>query len=88
MAATTGPVIAIGAITVANRSVFNRMPVDWRVPVGTAVAAGLFALLEKLVGGVAVGLAWLALVAVVFTRVDPAVPSPSESALAWFNQGK
>lgn len=88
MAASTGPIIAVGAITVANRSVFNAKPVDWRVPVGTAVAVGMFALLEKLVGRVAVGLAWLALVAVVFTRVDPAVPSPAESALAWFNEGK
>ena len=88
MAESTGPILAVGALTIANRSVFNGKPVDWRVPVGTAVAAGLFALLEKLVGRVAVGLAWLALVAVVFTRVDPAVPSPAESALAWFNQGK
>lgn len=88
MAASTGPVIAVGAITIANRSVFNNQPVDWRVPVGTAVAVGLFALAERLAGRVAVGLAWLALVAVVFTRVDPAVPAPAESALRWFNEGK
>ena len=88
MAASTGPIIAIGAITLANRSVFNNRPIDWKVPIGTAIAAGLFALIEKLVGRVAVGLAWLALVAVVFTRVDPGVPSPAESAVSWFNQGK
>lgn len=88
MAASTGPIIAIGAITLANRSVFNNRPVDWRVPVGTAVAVGLFALVEKMVGQVAVALAWLALVAVVFTRVDPSMPAPAESAVNWFNQGK
>ena len=88
MAASTGPILAVGAITLANRSVFNAQPVDWKVPVGTLIAAGLFALVEKMVGRVAVGLAWLALVAVVFTRVDPAVPAPAESALRWFNEGK
>lgn len=88
MAESTGPIIAVGAITLANRSVFNGRPVDWKVPIGTAIAVGLFALIEKLAGRVAVGLAWLALVAVVFTRVDPSVPSPAESAVTWFNQGK
>lgn len=88
MAASTGPVVAVGAITLANRSVFNNRPIDWKVPVGTAVAVGLFALLEKLAGQAAVALAWLALVAVVFTRVDPSVPSPAESAVNWFNQGR
>jgi hypothetical protein len=86
MAATTGPIVAVGAITMANRSVFNNMPVDWRVPVATAIAAGLFSLAEKAIGGAAVALAWLALAAVVLTRVDPAVPSPAESAVKWFNE--
>lgn len=86
MAATTGPVLAIGAITMANRSVFNAKPVDWRVPIATLIAAGLFSLAEKAIGGAAVGLAWLALTAVVLTRVDPSVPSPAESAVKWFNE--
>lgn len=88
MAASTGPVLAVGAITLANRSVFHGLPVDWKIPVATAVAAGLFALAERAVGQVATGLAWLALAAVVLTRVDPKVPSPAESALAWFNKGR
>lgn len=85
MAASTGPVLAIGALTLANRVVFNDEPMDWKVPIGTAIAAVLFAGAERAVGQTAVHLAYLALVTVVFVRVDPAVPSPAESALKWFN---
>lgn len=86
MAASTGPVLAIGALTVANRTVFNDRPMDWKVPVGTAIAAVLFAGLERAVGSTAPRLAYVALVTVVFARVDPSVPSPAESALRWFNE--
>ncbi|MEU0398354.1 hypothetical protein ABZ208_37550 [Streptomyces sp. NPDC006208] len=86
MAASTGPIIAIGAITMANRSVFNDEPVDWKVPVGTAMAALLFAGAERAVGQTMVRLAYLALITIVFARVDPKVPSPAESALSWFEK--
>lgn len=86
MAASTGPVLAIGALTLANRVVFNDQPMDWKVPIGTAIAAVLFSGAERIAPGPAVGLAYLALVAVVFVRVDPAVPAPAESALKWFNE--
>jgi predicted membrane-bound dolichyl-phosphate-mannose-protein mannosyltransferase len=76
----------VGAITVANRTVFNDQPMDWKVPIGTAIAAVLFAGMEKAVGRSAVMLAYLALITSVFARVDPAVPSPAESALKWFNE--
>ncbi len=86
MSRVTGPVVAIGAITVINRSVFNGKAIDWKVPVATVVAAGLLELAERAVGDVAVWIAYLALTAVVLTRVDPEVPSPAESALKWFNE--
>jgi hypothetical protein len=86
MAATTGPILAIGAITLANRSVFNDKPVDWKVPVATTIAAVLFAGAERAVGRTAVWVAYLALVTVTFARVDPKVPAPAESALDWFNE--
>lgn len=86
MAASTGPILAVGAITLANRVVFNDEPMDWKVPIGTAIAAVLFAGAERAVGDVAVKLAYLALISVVFVRVDPKVPSPAESALAWFEE--
>ena len=68
MAASTGPVLAIGAITVANRVVFNDEPMDWRLPIGTVLAALLFAGAERAVGRGAVSVAYLALVTVVLAR--------------------
>lgn len=86
MAASTGPILAVGGLTLANRVVFNDKAMDWRVPIGTAIAAVLFAGAERAVGQTAVRLAYLALITAVFVRVDPAVPAPAESALKWFNE--
>lgn len=86
MAESTGPVLAIGAITLANRSIFNDKPIDWKVPIATTIAALLFAGAEKAVGRSAVWVAYLALITVTLARVDPSVPSPAESALTWFDQ--
>lgn len=86
MADSTGPVLAIGALTLTNRVVFNDQPMDWKLPIGTAIAAVLFAGAERAVGRPAVWAAYLALLTVTFARVDPAVPSPAESALKWFNE--
>jgi predicted membrane-bound dolichyl-phosphate-mannose-protein mannosyltransferase len=86
MAASTGPILAIGAITVANRTVFNDKPMDWKIPIASTIAAVLFAGAERAFGDVAVKLAYLAMITTVFVRVDPSVPTPAESALAWFNE--
>ena len=86
MAASTGPILAIGAITVVNRSVFNDRPVDWRVPTATAVACVLFSGAERAFGQAAVYLAYLALITVSVVRLDSKTPSPAESALAWFEK--
>lgn len=86
MAASTGPILAVGAITLSNRVVFNDQPMDWKVPIGTAIAAVLFAGAERAVGRSAVSLAYLALITTVFVRVDPKVPAPADSALKWFNE--
>ncbi len=78
MSASTGPILAMGAITMANQSLFNGKPIDWRVPVATA---------EQLLGGSAVrGLALIALGTVLLTRVDRSVPAPAESALKWWRE--
>lgn len=88
MAASTGPVLAIGAITVTNRTVFNGMPMDWRIPIATGLAALVLAGAETIVGpAIPRGVALVALVAVCLTRIDPAVPSPAESAINWWNKG-
>lgn len=86
MAESTGPILAVGAITVANRVIFNDEAMDWKVPIGTAIAAVLFSGAERAIGRTAVYVAYVALVTVVFARVDPKVPSPAESALRWFEE--
>lgn len=87
MAGSTGPILAVGAITLFNDTVVHTKTVgqDTRVIVGTAIAAGGLYLLEKVDRPLAVGLAWVAFVAVMFTRMDPKVPSPVESFLSWYN---
>ena len=88
MSATTGPVLAMGLITITNRTVFNSEPMDWRVPIATGLLAVGFSLAEKVwADGVKI-LAWTGVAAVVLTRVEPDVPSPAESALAWWNRGQ
>ena len=39
MSQTTGPILAVGAVTVANNVIFHDEPMDWRVPVATGLAA-------------------------------------------------
>lgn len=86
MSATTGPVLAMGAITVINGTVFHDRPMDWRVPIATGMAAIGFSLAERVwPKGVQI-LAWTALVTVLATRVQPSVPSPVESALTWWRK--
>ena len=81
---TTGPILAIGAITVANASVINSQPVNWRVPIGTGIAVGLFSLAEHGWPDGAVALAWSALITVLFVRLQTNVPSPAESFAKWW----
>jgi hypothetical protein len=86
MSRTTGPVLAIGGITLANGVLFNDRPMDWRIPIATGIAAMGFALVEKAWEPGAVALAWVALVAVLLTRVDPAVPAPLETLNNWWTK--
>lgn len=86
MSVTLGPVLATGAITMANQNVFHDQPVDWRVPVATSLAAVGFSLFERAAPQVAQVLAWTVLLTVLLTRVNPSVPSPAESALSWWNK--
>jgi len=88
MAQSTGPILAIGGITLVNNSIVHGKPIDIRIPVATAVAAGLFALAERGWPAGINALAWMALVTVLFTRLQPGVPSPVESFLSWWQKGK
>jgi hypothetical protein len=87
MARSTGPMIAVGAVTLTNEVVFNAKPVNWRVPLATGVAAIGLALLERVSEELAVGIAYVALVTVLFAKIDN-TPAPAESFLKWWNEGK
>lgn len=84
MSRTTGPILALGAITVANATVFNGKPMDWRVPIATGLAAVGFSLAEKAFPDGAQVLAWTALLATLVTRIEPGTPAPVESAVSWW----
>ena len=79
MARSTGPILLVGGITVFNQVVLHAQPFDWKVPIATGIAALTFAGLEQISAELAVGLAWVALGAVLFTRLNPAIPAPAES---------
>jgi len=85
MSKTTGPILATGAVTIANRTIFHGQPMDWRVPIATGLAAVGFGLAERVwPEGIEI-LAWTVLVTVLLTRTDPSIPSPTESALQWWD---
>lgn len=87
MARTTGIILATGAVTLANASVFHDQDVDWRIPIASGFAAMGFSLMEKVAPDMAVMLAWTGFLVVVLTRVNPGVPSPVESLMDWWNGG-
>lgn len=89
MAGSTGPILAIGAITVVNQSIVNNQPVDWRVPIGAGLAALAFSAMESAAptyAGAVRKIAWIALVTTLFVRLKPDVPAPMDSFVKWYNE--
>lgn len=86
MSASTGPILAVGTITLFNDIVIHHKTwqQDSRVVVGTVVAALGLGLVERVSTELAVGIAWTALVALLFVRLDPKTPSPIESFMSWY----
>lgn len=84
MSQSTGPILAAGAVTLANQSVFGDQPVNWRIPVATLGAAAAMALVEQGWPAGARAIAWMALVSVLFARLTPGEPAPVERLMsAW-----
>jgi hypothetical protein len=78
----------VGGITLANELLLENRPMDWRIPIGTAVSAGLFALLEKAWADGAVALAYLALVGSLLVRMPGQRHTPLENLNVWLQKGK
>lgn len=86
MSRSTGVILAVGAISLGNAVIVNEQPINWRIPIATGIAAGMLSLIEKASEPLAVGIAYIALVTVLFVRVQPNVPSPVESFNTWWNK--
>jgi hypothetical protein len=87
---STGPLLAAGGINLFSAVIVQGKPLDpvtWRIPVGVAIAAGGLYLLEQVSEPLAVGIAWIALVTSLFTRITPGVLSPVETFNRWY-EGK
>jgi len=89
MATSTGPIVALGLITWTNGVILQPETVDetfrfsTRVAVGTGIAAGGLALVERLSPELARGIAYVALVTTLFTRYQGR-NSPIDNLLAWW----
>jgi hypothetical protein len=73
VAKSTGPILAIGAMTIFQQTLgkYNtRDDLDMRVVAATGLTIGAFALLEKVNQPLVVGLAWIALVTKAFVPLS------------------
>jgi hypothetical protein len=86
MSATTGPILAAGAITWSNHTFFDQdAEFDFaetvRTVVGTSLAAGFLFLIEKASTDLASALAWTALLTVLLVPIRGSRDSPATNAL-------
>lgn len=86
MSTTTGPVLAAGAITLANTWLLNGRPFDARIPIATGIAAGMLALVERANAPLARTLAWGLVITAIFVPVSGTghVTPPATSIAKWF----
>jgi hypothetical protein len=86
MARSTGIILAVGGITLANEAVFApiashgsiKTTFNWRIVPATAVAAVLLTGVESIAPRLAVGIAYISLITVTFARLG-AAPAPIEN---------
>lgn len=88
MAATTGPIIAAGAITVINRWLFNNKGFDARILIATGLLGGGLALMERADAPIAKTISWAVLISVLFIPMETDVDPPIVSAAKWFGAYK
>lgn len=77
MAGSTGPMLALTGISFGNEWLGNGH-LDLRILVGGAVATGGLALLSKASDSLATGIAWIAFITLMFTRLGGR-PSPADN---------
>lgn len=91
MARSTGPVLAIAGVTMANQLIFDEGPPDWNMGARVVVAAGIvsagLAILERGAPDLAVALAWAAFATMMLTELNGR-PSPTERMLTWWDDAR
>jgi hypothetical protein len=98
MARSTGIILAVGGITLANEVVFAPIATggtitssfnsfNWRIIPATLIAAALLGGLEQVSPKLAVGLAYISLITVIFARLGKA-PAPVENLSKALGYGK
>jgi hypothetical protein len=86
MARSTGIILVVGGISLANEAVFApiasggaiKVDFNWRIVPATLVAAALLGGLEQISAKMAVGVAYISLITVIFARLGNA-PAPVEN---------
>lgn len=86
MAKSTGIIIVVGLITATNEAVFApiasggdiRSDFNWRIVPATLIAAAALGGLERISEQLAVGIAYISLITVLFARLGRA-PAPVEN---------
>jgi len=87
MSRTTGPILTAGALTWANQTILSDDSQDSlaantvRIGVASGLLAGLFYGMEKVLPGLAIPLAYVALVTTLVVRIE-GKPTPLERLLA------
>jgi hypothetical protein len=93
MSQSTGPIVTLGLITWANGAILSPQPgrnqLDFaaKVAVGTGIAAGGLALVERISPELAKGVAWVALITALFTRIGGR-KSPVDNLLSWYEKAR
>lgn len=87
MGQTTGPILAVGGLTLAADLAGGHDRIDPRVVLGTTVAAVMLGMAERAWPDGARALAWAALVTVMFVRVREDRPAPAEVFVKVLNLG-
>lgn len=88
MAKSTGPILAVGAITFTNQWILTKGGTpNFKILLGTAIAAGGLALFEHVSQELAVGIAWIALVTCLIAPLS-GKPSPAQNLLNISGLGK
>jgi hypothetical protein len=75
MSATTGPIIAIGAVSFGNEFIQGE-GLNFKIVLATGIAAGILSLLEHLSVELALGITWIALVTELLAPPKKGLKSP------------